>query len=306
MSSLRNISVDDLPYKMTYSLSIFHIVCSSTILVTGIFVNLGSICVIFRLKLFRETSVIFILHLIVVNLTASIVVMSIALLNTVFWTGKKDIQCRVTGYIVFVFIGVKMCSITLISVSTYLNVAHAVSVKTFFSKTHNVVLCLISTWTLPCFNMSLPLTEVWGEFIVVKHMPWCFPLAGGYGTYLVCFSLVITMSALLLSYIEIVRTVLQSRRKVKDIGHPGVVKRKKNDNERHLIVAVIIMVTSNSIFFLPTSILPIADPNFSLGIYAHAILTYFLWTSNIVETLIYSILHNKIRKGIKSFVTCKW
>lgn len=292
-------------YCMSHSLFIIHIACSTAIFVIGVLVNVFSIRAIIRLKLFRDTSVIFTLHLMTVNLVACTLSMVIGVVNSIRSTGIKDTSCRVSGFIIFVLIGVKMCNITLISVSTYLNVTHSVSVKSFFSKTHNVVICLVSTWTLPLFNLSLPLTEVWGEFIVMRHAPWCFPLAGGYGTYLVCFSLVGTMSALFFSYIGILRTVLQSRRKVGGLSQPDPTNRKKNSNKRQLIISVIIMVTSYTILFLPTCILPVADPNYSLGIYVHVILTYFMSSSNIIETLIYSVLHSKIRNGIKSFMMCR-
>lgn len=298
-------SGSDQPYCMSYSLFIIHIACSSAIFVIGVIVNVFSIRAIIRLKLFRDTSVIFTLHLMTVNLVACTVGMVVAVVNSIRSTGIKDTSCRVSGYIIFVLIGVKMCNITLISVSTYLNVAHSVSVKSFFSKTRNVVLCLVSTWTLPLFNLSLPLMEVWGEFIVMKHAPWCFPLSGGYGTYLVCFSLVGTMSALFISYMGILRTVLQSRRKVGGISKPDPTNKKKNSNERQLIISVIIMVTSYTILFLPTCILPVADPNYSLGIYVHVIFTYFMSSSNIIETLIYSILHSKIRNAIKLIMMCR-
>lgn len=298
-------SVSDQPYCMSYSLFIIHIACSSAIFVTGVIVNVFSIRAIIRLKLFRDTSVIFTLHLMTVNLVACTLGMVVAVVNSIRYTGIKDTSCRVSGYIIFVLIGVKMCNITLISVSTYLNVAHSRSVKSFFSKTRNVVLCLVSTWTLPLFNLSLPLTEIWGEFIVMRHAPWCFPLSGGYGTYLVCFSLVGTMSALFISYIGILRTVLQSRRKVGGISKPDPTNKKKNSNERQLIISVIIMVTSYTILFLPTCILPVADPNYSLGIYVHVIFTYFMSSSNIIETLIYSILHSKIRNAIKLIMMCR-
>lgn len=309
MAAFGNISEhssgSDQPYCMSYSLFIIHIACSSAIFVIGVFVNAFSIRAIIRLKLFRDTSVIFTLHLMTVNLVACTLGMVVAVVNSIRSTGIKDTSCRVSGYIIFVLIGVKMCNITLISVSTYLNVAHSRSVKSFFSKTRNVVLCLVSTWTLPLFNLSLPLTEVWGEFIVMKHAPWCFPLSGGYGTYLVCFSLVGTMSALFISYIGILRTVLQSRRKVGGISKPDPTNKKKNSNERQLIISVIIMVTSYTILFLPTCILPVADPNYSLGIYVHVIFTYFMSSSNIIETLIYSILHSKIRNAIKLIMMCR-
>lgn len=298
-------SGSDQPYCMSYSLFIIHIACSSAIFVIGVIVNVFSIRAIIRLKLFRDTSVIFTLHLMTVNLVACTLGMVVAVVNSIRSTGIKDTSCRVSGYIIFVLIGVKMCNITLISVSTYLNVAHSVSVKSFFSKTRNVVLCLVSTWTLPLFNLSLPLMEVWGEFIVMRHAPWCFPLSGGYGTYLVCFSLVGTMSALFISYIGILRTVLQSRRKVGSISKPDPTNKKKNSNERQLIISVIIMVTSFTILFLPTCILPVADPNYSLGIYVHVIFTYFMSSSNIIETLIYSILHSKIRNAIKLIMMCR-
>lgn len=298
-------SGSDQPYCMSYSLFIIHIACSSAIFVIGVVVNVFSIRAIIRLKLFRDTSVIFTLHLMTVNLVACTLGMVVAVVNSIRYTGIKDTSCRVSGYIIFVLIGVKMCNITLISVSTYLNVAHSVSVKSFFSKTRNVVLCLVSTWTLPLFNLSLPLTEIWGEFIVMRHAPWCFPLSGGYGTYLVCFSLVGTMSALFISYIGILRTVLQSRRKVRGISKPDPTNKKKTSNERQLIISVIIMVTSYTILFLPTCILPVADPNYSLGIYVHVIFTYFMSSSNIIETLIYSILHSKIRNAIKLIMMCR-
>lgn len=298
-------SGSDQPYCMSYSLFMIHIACSSAIFVIGVIVNVFSIRAIIRLKLFRDTSVIFTLHLMTVNLVACTLGMVVAVVNSIRSTGIKDTSCRVSGYIIFVLIGVKMCNITLISVSTYLNVAHSVSVKSFFSKTRNVVLCLVSTWTLPLFNLSLPLTKVWGEFIVMKYAPWCFPLSGGYGTYLVCFSLVGTMSALFISYIGILRTVLQSRRKVGGISKPDPTNKKKNSNERQLIISVIIMVTSYTILFLPTCILPVADPNYSLGIYVHVIFTYFMSSSNIIETLIYSILHSKIRNAIKLIMMCR-
>lgn len=298
-------SGSDQPYCMSYSLFIIHIACSSAIFVIGVIVNVFSIRAIIRLKLFRDTSVIFTLHLMTVNLVACTLGMVVAVVNSIRSTGIKDSSCRVSGYIIFVLIGVKMCNITLISVSTYLNVAHSRSVKLFFSKTRNVVLCLVSTWTLPLFNLSLPLTEIWGEFIVMRHAPWCFPLSGGYGTYLVCFSLVGTMSALFISYIGILRTVLQSRRKVGGINKPDPTNKKKNSNERQLIISVIIMVTSFTILFLPTCILPVADPNYSLGIYVHVIFTYFMSSSNIIETLIYSILHSKIRNAIKLIMMCR-
>lgn len=298
-------SGSDQPYCMSYSLFIIHIACSSAIFVIGVVVNVFSIRAIIRLKLFRDTSVIFTLHLMTVNLLACTLGMVVAVVNSIRSTGIKDTSCRVSGYIIFVLIGVKMCNITLISVSTYLNVAHSVSVKSFFSKTRNVVLCLVSTWTLPLFNLSLPLTEVWGEFIVMRHAPWCFPLSGGYGTYLVCFSVVGTMSALFISYIGILRTVLQSRRKVGGINKSDPTNKKKNSNERQLIISVIIMVTSYTILFLPTCILPVADPNYSLGIYVHVIFTYFMSSSNIIETLIYSILHSKIRNAIKLIMMCR-
>lgn len=298
-------SGSDQPYCMSYSLFIIHIACSSAIFVIGVIVNVFSIRAIIRLKLFRDTSVIFTLHLMTVNLVACTLGMVVAVVNSIRSTGIKDTSCRVSGYIIFVLIGVKMCNITLISVSTYLNVAHSRSVKSFFSKTRNVVLCLVSTWTLPLFNLSLPLTEIWGEFIVTRHAPWCFPLSGGYGTYLVCFSLVGTMSALFISYIGILRTVLQSRRKVGGISKPDPTNKKKNSNERQLIISVIIMVTSYTILFLPTCILPVADPNYSLGIYVHVIFTYFMSSSNIIETLIYSILHSKIRNAIKLIMMCR-
>lgn len=298
-------SGSDQPYCMSYSLFIIHIACSSAIFVIGVVVNVFSIRAIIRLKLFRDTSVIFTLHLMTVNLVACTLGMVVAVVNSIRSTGIKDTSCRVSGYIIFVLIGVKMCNITLISVSTYLNVAHSRSVKSFFSKTRNVVLCLVSTWTLPLFNLSLPLTEIWGEFIVMRHAPWCFPLSGGYGTYLVCFSLVCTMSALFISYIGILRTVLQSRRKVGGISKPDPTNKKKNSNERQLIISVITMVTSYTILFLPTCILPVADPNYSLGIYVHVIFTYFMSSSNIIETLIYSILHSKIRNAIKLIMMCR-
>lgn len=298
-------SGSDQPYCMSYSLFLIHIACSSAIFVIGVIVNVFSIRAIIRLKLFRDTSVIFTLHLMTVNLVACTLGMVVAVVNSIRYTGIKDTSCRVSGYIIFVLIGVKMCNITLISVSTYLNVAHSRSVKSFFSKTRNVVLCLVSTWTLPLFNLSLPLTEIWGEFIVMKHAPWCFPLSGGYGTYLVCFSLVGTMSALFISYIGILRTVLQSRRKVGGISKPDPTNKKKNSNERQLIISVIIMVTSYTILFLPTCILPVADPNYSLGINVHVIFTYFMSSSNIIETLIYSILHSKIRNAIKLIMMCR-
>lgn len=298
-------SGSDQPYCMSYSLFIIHIACSSAIFVIGVIVNVFSIRAIIRLKLFRDTSVIFTLHLMTVNLVACTLSMVVAVVNSIRSIGIKDTSCRVSGYIIFVLIGVKMCNITLISVSTYLNVAHSRSVKSFFSKTRNVVLCLVSTWTLPLFNLSLPLTEIWGEFIVMRHAPWCFPLSGGYGTYLVCFSLVGTMSALFISYIGILRTVLQSRRKVGGISKPDPTNKKKNSNERQLIISVIIMVTSYTILFLPTCILPVADPTYSLGIYVHVIFTYFMSSSNIIETLIYSILHSKIRNAIKLIMMCR-
>lgn len=298
-------SGSDQPYCMSYSLFIIHIACSSAIFAIGVIVNVFSIRAIIRLKLFRDTSVIFTLHLMTVNLVACTLGMIVAVVNSIRSTGIKDTSCRVSGYIIFVLIGVKMCNITLISVGTYLNVAHSVSVKSFFSKTRNVVLCLVSTWTVPLFNLSLPLTEVWGEFIVMKHAPWCFPLSGGYGTYLVCFSLVGTMSALFISYVGILRTVLQSRRKVGGISKPDPTNKKKTSNERQLIISVIIMVTSYTILFLPTCILPVADPNYSLGIYVHVIFTYFMSSSNIIETLIYSILHSKIRNAIKLIMMCR-
>jgi hypothetical protein len=41
-----------------------------------------------------------------------------------------------------------------------------------------------------------------------------FPFSGGYGTYFVSLSLIVTLTALVFSYVRIVKTVLLSRREV--------------------------------------------------------------------------------------------
>eukprot|EP00105_Crassostrea_gigas_P036458 XP_019920606.1 PREDICTED: uncharacterized protein LOC109617954 [Crassostrea gigas] len=183
-------SGSDQPYCMSYSLFMIHIACSSAIFVIGVIVNVFSIRAIIRLKLFRDTSVIFTLHLMTVNLVACTLGMVVAVVNSIRSTGIKDTSCR-------------------------------------------------------------------------------------------------------------------SRRKVGGISKPDPTNKKKNSNERQLIISVIIMVTSYTILFLPTCILPVADPNYSLGIYVHVIFTYFMSSSNIIETLIYSILHSKIRNAIKLIMMCR-
>lgn len=67
MSSLRNISGNDGEYKMSHSLFVIHVALSTLILVAGVCVNTISVGVIVRLKLARETSVLFTLHLMIVN-----------------------------------------------------------------------------------------------------------------------------------------------------------------------------------------------------------------------------------------------
>jgi hypothetical protein len=296
-----NISEESPLYKMPHSVFIIHVVGSTTLLVTGALVNAVSIGAIIRLKLFRETSVLFTLHFMFVNLAALTIGMPIALLNPFHPLVKKNMFCRISGFIIFSLIGVQVCNITLLSVSAYMTVVHSTFGKTFFSRTRNIVACLAFIWVLPLANISLPMSEIWGEFAVSIHQPWCFPFSGSYGTFLVCFTLIVTSSALLFSYVGIVRTVLRSRKKVATASQ----HRKKVSNERQLVITVIIMATSYIILFLPSGLLPVTDPDYKLGMDLHVIFTYIMWSQNVVETLIYSVLHTKIRKGIKSCFFCK-
>lgn len=252
MSSLRNISEIDGEYKMSHSLFVIHVAFSSLILVTGVCVNTISVGVIVRLKLARETSVLFTLHLMIVNLAASIIAMSVSLINSFHSSGRKDMFCRITGFVVFVLIGVQMCNITLISISAYLKVSHSTLGKAFFARTRNVALCLGTIWIIPLFIMSMPATELWGEFSLSNHAPWCYPFTGGFGIFVVCFALITCLSALLFSYVGIMRTVLRSRRRVENANQLDLQRKKKLRNERQLIVAIIIMVTSFIILFLPS------------------------------------------------------
>ncbi|XP_048781334.1 protein trapped in endoderm-1-like [Ostrea edulis] len=305
MSSRGNISEASPHYHTSQSVFAIHVVGSTTLLVTGILVNAFSIGVIIRLKLYRETSVLFTLHLMFVNLTAIIIGMPLALLNSFHPIVKKDMFCRMSGFIVFGLIGVQMCNITLLSVSAYVKVAQGTFGKVIFSRTRNTVSCLVFIWVLPFANMSMPMSEIWGEFAVSLHQPWCFPFSGTYGTFLVCFTLVVTLSALLFSYVGIVRTVVRSRRKVEAANQLPRQNRKKFINERQLIITLIIMATSYIILFLPSGLLPVTDPDSRLGVDLHVIFTYIMWSQNVVETLIYSVLHTKIRHGIKLFFICK-
>jgi hypothetical protein len=122
---------------------------------------------------------------------------------------------------------------------------------------------------------------------------------------LVCLSLVVTLSALVFSYVRIIQTVLLSRRKVYAANQVDLPKRKNIKNERQLIITVIIMVTSFMVLFLPAGLLPIIDPDLNLGADVHVIFTYVMWSQNIVETLVYSIFHSKIRNAVKMCLFCR-
>lgn len=289
---------------MSHSLFVIHVAFSSLILVTGVCVNTISVGVIVRLKLARETSVLFTLHLMIVNLAASIIDMSVSLINSFHSSGRKDMFCRITGFVVFVLIGVQMCNITLISISAYLKVSHSTLGKAFFARTRNVALCLGTIWIIPLFIMSMPATELWGEFSLSNHAPWCYPFTGGFGIFVVCFALITCLSALLFSYVGIMRTVLRSRRRVENANQLDLQRKKKLRNERQLIVAIIIMVTSFIILFLPSGTIPIVDPTYKLGVETHVIFTYVMWSQNFLDTLIYCALNSKIRNGIRDCVFC--
>ena len=304
MPSVGNDSKADHDYYMPHSLFVIHVTFSSLILFSGVLVNSVSIGVIVRLKLFRETSVLFTLHLMVVNLTTSIVAMSFALVHSFSSILRNDRFCRGTGFVVFVLIGTQMCNITLISVSTYLKVSHSTLGKAVFSRSRNVVLCLCFVWSIPFIIMLMPATEIWGKFSFSKLSPWCYPFSGGFGTFMVCFSLATSLSALLISYVGIVRTVLGSRRKVESVNQLERQRKKKLRNERQLIVAVVIMVTSFIILFLPSGVLPIVDPEYNLSVDIHIIFTYVMWSQNVLETVIYSTLNSKIRNGIRACIFC--
>lgn len=304
MSSLRNISGNDGEYKMSHSLFVIHVALSTLILVAGVSVNTISVGVIVRLKLARETSVLFTLHLMIVNLAASIIAMSVSLANSFHSSGRKDMFCRITGFVVFSLIGVQMCNITLISISAYLKVSHSTLGIGFFSRTRNVALCLGIIWTIPLCIMSMPATELWGEFSLSNHAPWCYPFTGGFGIFVVCFALITSLSALLFSYVGIIRTVLRSRRRVENANQLDNQRKKKLRNERQLILTIIIMVTSFIFLFLPSGIIPIVDPNVKLGVETHVIFTYVMWSQNFLDTLIYCALNSKIRNGIKDCVFC--
>lgn len=163
MSSLRNISGNDGEYKMSHSLFVIHVALSTLILVAGVSVNTISVGVIVRLKLARETSVLFTLHLMIVNLAASIIAMSVSLANSFHSSGRKDMFCRITGFVVFSLIGVQMCNITLISISAYLKVSHSTLGIGFFSRTRNVALCLGIIWIIPLCIMYQCLQLNYGE-----------------------------------------------------------------------------------------------------------------------------------------------
>lgn len=129
---------------MSHSLFVIHVAFSSLILVAGVCVNTISVGVIVRLKLARETSVLFTLHLMIVNLAASIIAMSVSLINSFHSSGKKDMFCRMTGFVVFVLIGVQMCNITLISISAYLKVSHSTLGIAFFQEIGTLLFVWVS------------------------------------------------------------------------------------------------------------------------------------------------------------------
>lgn len=144
----------------------------------------------------------------IVNFVVCIFGMVVVVVNLICYIGIKDILCRVSGYIIFVLIGVKMCNIILIFVSIYLNVVYFCFVKLFFFKICNVVFCFVFIWILFLFNFFLFLMEIWGEFIVMRYVLWCFFLLGGYGIYFVCFLFVGIMLVFFILYIGILRIVL--------------------------------------------------------------------------------------------------
>lgn len=106
MFLFRNILGNDGEYKMLYFLFVIYVVFFILILVVGVFVNMISVGVIVRLKFVWEKFVFFIFYLMIVNFVVSIIVMFVLLVNLFYLFGRKDMFCRIIGFVVFFFIGV--------------------------------------------------------------------------------------------------------------------------------------------------------------------------------------------------------
>lgn len=139
MSSLRNISENDGEYKMSHSLFVIHVAFSSLILVAGVCVNTISVG-----------------HSQAKACSGDI---------RSFYSSSNDCKpcsqhhryvriadqlvsfimfCRMTGFVVFVLIGVQMCNITLISISAYLKVSHSTLGIAFFQEIGTLLFVWVS------------------------------------------------------------------------------------------------------------------------------------------------------------------
>ncbi|XP_048728658.2 G-protein coupled receptor moody-like [Ostrea edulis] len=285
---------DELSWNRT-----LHQTLSLSISVVGTLLNVLATSVIVKGGLYKQSSFKFVLNLFLSNFFLCAMCLPIVFYTTLSPNFGSSGLCPVFGYIIYCVLGTKMLSIVLISLNRYfLIVKYTLYPKVYTAR--NIRLMFVVNWTFYPFVLAFPLSEIWGTFAYEKHRFICNPLHSSwdYRVFIIITTFVITVPAIIFSYVGILRVVNSNFRRVNTLQK---VKAQRLKNDKQLvrtILATIILYTTMNVPFL---VLSIADPHTeSVNIIVYDVAIYLGWSNALMNPLIYSALNNQIKSSFMS------
>lgn len=282
----------DFPWNRT-----IHQVLSSTIAIIGTILNLVAIFVLYKEGLHRQSPFKFVLNLFVSNFLMCSVCLPIISYCSFFLDADSIGPCPFYGYIIYSIVGTAVLNIVLISFNRYFlivrfNIYHRIYTA------RNIRIILVVVWTFYPTLLLFPLTNLWGAFTYDNLRFTCNPLhsISSFRVFILVTTVIITVPTILFCYVEILRKVNSSFRRVASLNS-GVVQRMRNDRQlvRTILVTIILFTCMN----LPFIVLSILDPHLSkVDLWIHVFAIYLGWSNSMVNPLIYSTLNYQIKSSL--------
>ena len=210
---------------------------------------------------------------------------------------ESSILCSLHRYFMFSIGGTSLLNIGLLSVNYYFCVVKYTLYDRVYT-TRNICILLCVVWLIWPIFLLFPLFEIWSEFTFDQLRFICSPLNGSYRNAVGIVDFLLSCPPILFCYVEILRTSKAS--KVKSLQNENI---QRNKIAIHLIRTIICLITVYSVLNLPLLFVTLLDSEMKVvPLWVHNLALYFGMSTFTVNSLVYSVLNQKVKSLFRSFV----
>lgn len=274
-----------------------HQTLSTAIAIIGTLLNSVAIFIVFKEGLHRQSPFKFVLNLFASNFLMCSVCLPIISYCTFTLDNDSIGLCAFYGYIIYSIVGTAVLNIVLISFNRYFLIVRFNLYQRIYTA-RNIRIILLVVWGLYPTLLVFPLTNAWGTFTYDNLRFMCNPLHStlSFRVFILVTTMILTVPTILFCYIEILRKVNSSFRRVTSLNS---VPNQRARNDKQLVRTILLTIILFTCMNLPFILLSIFDPHLEKvtpGI--HGFVIYLGWSNSLVNPLIYSTLNYQIKSSL--------